>query len=353
MQKILAIDDKQDNLEAIKALLHHLMPECRVLTALSGAEGIELARIEKPDTIILDIIMPQMDGYEVCRILKDDEETRHIPVLMLTAIKTDTESRIKGLQHGADAFFSKPIDPYELSAQISVMLRIKNSEDRLRRDKLHLLESVDEKTKALLENEVKLNQILDGFPIPAFVMDKEHRISHWNKALARLTGLSATEMIGTDEHWKFLYQEKKPLLADLLLEKATEEEITRYFGAHWQRSRLLPDALQAEMVFLNKQDQDIWHYITAVPVKDEEGNTLGALQTIQDITLRKRAEIELTKHKEHLEELVAERTRKLEEKNQELEQMNRLFVGREFRIKELRDKMKILEEKIRKYENTE
>ena len=147
MAKILAIDDKEDNLTTISAVLKNMISDCRLITALSGSEGARLAKSELPDVILLDIIMPEMDGFETCRLLKNDDQTRHIPVILLTAIKTDSDSRIKGLEIGADAFLSKPIDPAEFVAQVNVMLRIKKAEDILRRD------------KKLLEDEVKKGSV--------------------------------------------------------------------------------------------------------------------------------------------------------------------------------------------------
>jgi len=348
MSIILAIDDKPDNLVTIKALLNQMKPECEVLTAFSGQEGIKLARKYKPDTIILDIIMPGMDGYETCKILKTDPATKDIPVLMLTAIKTDTSSRIKGLQHGADAFFAKPIDPYELGAQIDVLLRIKQTEDLLRQEKRDLLESVDEKTKALLMNEIKLNQIIEGFAIPAFVIGQDHKITHWNTALEILTLLKSKSMIGSSDHWKMIYKKPHPLLADLVLDRADDITISKYFEDKWQRSNLLYEALEMEKVFVDRYYLDRWFYCTAVPIKDKNGELICALQIVQDITKRKASELELEKYRKNLEVLVDERTKALKDKNEELEQLNKLFSGREFRIKELRDKVKELENEIEK-----
>ncbi|MBN2635496.1 MAG: response regulator, partial [Prolixibacteraceae bacterium] len=104
MKKILAIDDQQDNLITIQAVLKNNIQDCRIFLAQSGEEGLELAEKEQPDTILLDIIMPRMDGYEVCKRLKSNTNTSHIPVVMITAIKTDAASRAKGLNMGADAF---------------------------------------------------------------------------------------------------------------------------------------------------------------------------------------------------------------------------------------------------------
>jgi len=159
MKIILAIDDQQINLITIKAAIETNLPDCKVLTAMTGKEGIELARKEQPETILLDIVMPIMDGFEVCKRLKEEPLTKHIPVVMITAIKVDKESRVKGLETGADAFLSKPIDPDELAAQINVMLRIKEAEDKLRADKERLNQMVQERTKELEER----NEELDAF----------------------------------------------------------------------------------------------------------------------------------------------------------------------------------------------
>ncbi len=87
--KLLAIDDNRDNLTALKAVVSDILPTAKVLTALNGPEGIDLAIAEDPAVILLDIVMPGMDGFEVCRRLKGDEGLWHIPVVFLTALKTD------------------------------------------------------------------------------------------------------------------------------------------------------------------------------------------------------------------------------------------------------------------------
>ncbi|RLC11419.1 MAG: hypothetical protein DRI57_18960 [Deltaproteobacteria bacterium] len=146
MRKILLIDDQIDSLTALSALLEHFIPDCSIATATSGTEGIHIAEKWHPDTILLDIIMPEMDGFEVCRKLKSGKETAHIPVILITA---DSESRVRGLKSGADAFLSKPVDKSELAAQINAMLRIKKSEDKLRWEKERLEDTVRERVEDL------------------------------------------------------------------------------------------------------------------------------------------------------------------------------------------------------------
>ena len=108
------------------------------MTALDGRVGLELARAHDPDVILLDIIMPGMDGYVVCRQLKADERLRDIPVVFLTALHTDRESRVKALQAGAEGFLTKPPDELELTAQVKAMARLKAGSRmrRLERDEL-------------------------------------------------------------------------------------------------------------------------------------------------------------------------------------------------------------------------
>ncbi len=151
MPKILAIDDKRDNLITLSALLKNLMPDCALVTAQSGREGIEKALAEHPDVILLDVRMPDMDGFETCRRLMADAGTKDIPVIMITAAKADAENRIKGLECGANAFLSKPIDPTELVSQVKVALRIKKAEDALRRERNALEERVQLRTADLLQ----------------------------------------------------------------------------------------------------------------------------------------------------------------------------------------------------------
>jgi len=197
MPKILAIDDTRDNLISISALLGKLIPDCTVITSDSGEKGIKRAETEQPDTILLDTKMPEMDGFEVCRRLKSNGKTKHIPVVMLTAMKSDAESRVKGLEIGADAFLSKPIDEVELAAHVKVMLRIKTAEDLLRKERGLLEDAVYEKTKALRESEEKYRSVVESTDDCIYVVDRHCVYLFMNeKALTRF-GLSKDKAMGT------------------------------------------------------------------------------------------------------------------------------------------------------------
>jgi len=163
MIKILVIDDQKISLVTLTALFYKAFPDARIITALSGKEGIEKARAENPDIILVDLVMPIMDGFETCKKLKEDVFLRRIPVIIITATEVDTAIRIRGLESGAEAFLSKPIDEMELTAQVSSMIRLKKSEDHVRQENIHLEEMIHQRTKALeseLEERKKIEEAL-------------------------------------------------------------------------------------------------------------------------------------------------------------------------------------------------
>ncbi len=206
--KLLAIDDQNDNLISLKAVLKGSMKNVDLLTATTGGEGIKLAHKHLPDTILLDIIMPGMDGYEVCKKLKKDNKTKHIPIIMLTAIKCDMETRVRCLEMGADAFVAKPIDPIELRAQIRVMLRIKRAEDKLRSDKKKLKKSIEQKSSRLLESEQKYKTLYDFAPLPYQSLNGEGNIIDINPEWLNMLGYDRNEVVGK---WigDFLHQDDR------------------------------------------------------------------------------------------------------------------------------------------------
>lgn len=159
--KLLAIDDNHDNLLTLGALLKIFLPEASLITSQSGQDGIRRARMEGPDAILLDIQMPGMDGFEATRRLKSIPSTQHIPVILVTAHRSDSACRVKGLECGADAFLSKPIDEAELVAQIKAMVRIKRSEDALRLERDSLEALVAKRTGELLLANRELKENLE------------------------------------------------------------------------------------------------------------------------------------------------------------------------------------------------
>jgi DNA-binding response OmpR family regulator len=118
-KKILVVDDEVD---LVKTVSFSLEAEgYTVLVSYNGEDALNQARKENPDLILLDIMLPKLDGYKVCRLLKFDERYKHIPVLMLTA-KTQEKDKIVGMETGADEYIAKPFDMDELMEKIKAYL---------------------------------------------------------------------------------------------------------------------------------------------------------------------------------------------------------------------------------------
>ena len=126
--RILVVDDIPTNLKLLEAKLTAEYYD--VVTADEGAKALDLVEREPPDLILLDVMMPNMDGFEVCRRLKENPRSRHIPVVMVTAL-SDVSDRVKGLEAGADDFLSKPVNDIALFARVRSLVRLKLMMDEL------------------------------------------------------------------------------------------------------------------------------------------------------------------------------------------------------------------------------
>ena len=133
--RILVVDDNAQNLELLVAYLDSL--ECDVDTACDGIEALEVVQKQMPDLILLDVMMPRMSGFEVCRKLKSAPETRDIPVVMVTALNElgDIE---RGVESGTDDFITKPVNRLELLTRIRSLLRVRSLQNELDRTLAYL-----------------------------------------------------------------------------------------------------------------------------------------------------------------------------------------------------------------------
>ncbi|MDH4128743.1 MAG: response regulator, partial [Spirochaetota bacterium] len=120
--KVLIVDDLATNIDLLQAYLEE--EGYNILKASNGKQGWELALKELPDIILLDVMMPIMDGYEACKLIKNNKLTNNIPVVMVTSLN-EVSSRIAGIEAGADDFLSKPFNIYELLARVKSLLRIR------------------------------------------------------------------------------------------------------------------------------------------------------------------------------------------------------------------------------------
>jgi PAS domain S-box-containing protein len=291
--KIVAIDDNSDNRITLKALLTETFPDVELHLCASGSEGIEKATAFLPDVILLDILMPGMDGFEVCRLLKSSTPTTDIPVVFLTALKDDKECRIKALECGGEAFLTKPIDPTELTAQIRAMVKIRKANIERHDEKTRLQMLVEEKTSQLLkelEEKKKIVKTLrkseERFKYMFEATNAGKSITlpsgeiHANQAFCDMLGYSKEEL--REKKWQELTPEE-----DIL---HTEKIIAPLLDGKEDKTRFTKR-------YIHKNGNLIWADVSTVIVRDKNRQPLFFLTTLLDITERIKAE-ELLKESE-------------------------------------------------------
>lgn len=257
--KILCVDDDPKNLKLLEA---DLIPwGYEVIKAQSGKDALEAVFSQKIDLILLDVMMPDIDGFEVCRRLRQDKETRLIPVIMITVLG-ETEDKVRGIDAGCDDFISKPFNRTELQARIAMLLKINYYRAQL-----------DEKEKY----ETVIRAALDGF----WIIDIQGNILEVNDSYSRLTGYSREELL----RMSVLDLEAKERHDDI------KKHILRIMEAGSDRFESRHRCKDGRIVNLE----------VSVNYLDVDGGRLFAF--LRDITVRKKMEDELIKANKELWEL--------------------------------------------------
>ncbi|MDX2441272.1 MAG: EAL domain-containing protein [Desulfobacterales bacterium] len=207
-RKILIVDDIPTN---INVLTEILMSDYTLACATSGKDALKLVEHSVPDLILLDIMMPEMDGYEVCRQLKSNDVSKDIPIVFLTA-KTEEEEEVKGLAYGAVDYISKPFSPVILKHKIRIHMELKlhrdNLEDiirdrtdeiskshhKLRQETLERLQVQEE----LIEQRAYFSQLFENSPQAILIIETGGKIVEINKGFEKIFGYPAKELKGKD-----------------------------------------------------------------------------------------------------------------------------------------------------------
>ena len=132
-----------------------------------------------------------------------------------------------------------------------------------------------------------LARIIDGSSIPSFVINQKHEVIYWNTAIESLSGIKREEIIGTSGQWKAFYKEKRPTMADLIVDQASAQQIESYYPDSYEQSRLIEGAYEAESFFHDMGKHGRWLHFTASPIKDDSDTIIGAIETLEDITERR------------------------------------------------------------------
>lgn len=260
--KIMLVED--ENIEAmdIKRILESFGYQVPYVASYAE-EAVQKAQEINPDVVLMDIVLKgQSNGIDAASQIKK----LGIPVIYLTAHSEDsTMERAKVTE--PYGYIIKPFDPKNLKNTIE----------------LALFKS---------EMEQQLKEIIHGSPIPQFVLDKNHRVIYWNKALEKYSGIKGEKIIGTKNHWKAFYDKERPCMADLLLDD-TLGTVAQWYEGKFRKSELLDEAYGATDFFPKVGEKGKWLYFTATTIKNSKGKIIGAIETLEDITSRKEAEIEL------------------------------------------------------------
>ncbi len=154
----------------------------------------------------------------------------------------------------------------------------------------------------LQENEIQTYWVIQGSPIPTFVIGRDHKVIHWNKTLEKLSGISAGDVMGTRQHWRAFYDRERPCLADLLLLQ-DHESISRWYAGRYIPSVLIPNAFEAIDFFPALRASGKWLHFTAALIPDSRENIMGAVETLENVTAHKQAEFSLRESEQRYREI--------------------------------------------------
>ncbi|MCX5827876.1 MAG: PAS domain-containing protein [Deltaproteobacteria bacterium] len=160
---------------------------------------------------------------------------------------------------------------------------------------IETLEDVTERKsteRRLVESEKRLNSVFQGFSIPAFVIGKDHKVILWNRALEKLSKIPAEDMIGTDQQWRAFYAKERPCMADLLVDSAVKN-ISKWYTGKYRKCDVDEEAFEATDFFPELGKKGRWLRFTAAVIRDSQGELVGAVETLEDITEQKLAEAAL------------------------------------------------------------
>lgn len=229
-----------------------------VLEARTGAEALAQVRAALPALVVLDVNLPDISGFEVCRQIKSDPRTSSVLVLHLSASSVATQHKLAGLEGGGDSYLTEPLDPEELIANVRALLRLRHAESSLRAANL------------------TLEALITASPLAIIAVDPQGLVLNWNHAAERLFGYTAAEVLGRPNP---LIPEHRQSEAD-----AAQTDIERgqaITGLETERRHKLGHLIEVS--------------VSAAAIRDAQGAIIGRLAVMEDITNRRRVERDMAK----------------------------------------------------------
>jgi two-component system cell cycle sensor histidine kinase/response regulator CckA len=273
--RILIVDDERHNRQLLEVMLS---TEGFLLdTACSGEEALGLVAKQPPDLILLDIMMPGMDGYEVARRIKANPLTRSIPVVMITALD-DRKAMLLGLSAGAEDFLAKPVDRTELSMRVRNLLRLKTLGDSQERYSKMLETEVGRRSVDLVESERLYRSTFDGAPVGIVHVGLDGRWLRVNQRLCDLLGYAAEELQTVSGNEAALFSEA--VVGEV-------ESYRRMAEGTLDRYRI------DEKQYKRSDGTLVWARVNVSVHRDSEGNAAHFIKVIEDITERRALESQM------------------------------------------------------------
>lgn len=281
---VLVVDDEAANLGV---LFEHLVEaEFRVLIAEDGKSALRRIRRFQPDIILLDILLPDTDGFTLCSRLKKECSEENIPVIFLSAL-SDTADKLRGLDLSAVDYITKPFHPEEVVARVEKHLTIRNLQKQLEKQNERLQEEITERRlaeAALQENEEKFQNIVKYAPVGISIFSPEGKTLNVNQTLLDILGYSEEELMELGAHGISHPEDMKK--DDLLLRELLEGRQMFY---------------SFEKRYFHKKGHIIWGNLTVSLVRDIQGNVLFGIRVLVDTTERRQTEEQLQQAKETAE----------------------------------------------------
>lgn len=249
-------------------------PDEALATIVSGNQAF--------DVIAINHNPAGLDGLALCRKML----AAAVPLpLVFLAGSGQEKIAAEALKAGVSDYLIR--DPYNAYLDVlpALLTRVVANYRELRLSEITTL--------SLRQNQDRLLHIVEGITIPTFVIDRNHIVTHWNQACATITGVPAAEVIGTRQQWRAFYSFERPVMADLIVDQVIEHMVVKHYGGKYVRSPIINEAFEAEDFFPHFGEAGKWLYFTAAPLRDDNGQICGAIETLQDVSDRRKAELAL------------------------------------------------------------
>ncbi|MEG4145881.1 EAL domain-containing protein [Microcoleus sp. Pol12B5] len=268
---ILIVDDLPDNLRLLRDTLRE--EGYKVRSAITGAMALRAAQSPSTELILLDIKLPDIDGYEVCRKLKSDERTADIPIIFLSALN-ETFNKVQGLTAGGVDYIAKPFQVEEVLARVETHLTIRRLQQRLQKQNLRLLREIEERQRLeeSLFAEKELAQVtLQSIGDAVITTDAQGRVRYFNPIAERLTGWKTHEVQGVPFSTVFL-----------IVDQVTREPVENPINMALLEERIVTLANNTILIADDGTEYPIAD--SAAPIRDRQGQIIGAVIVFHDVT---------------------------------------------------------------------